>query len=315
MTDSIPLAAPIARTGGQATRLSRLWRLYFWPAVFVGPAVLGFLALKLVPVVASFVIGLTDWRVGTGANFVGLEHYRHMLFEDPLVWKSLWVTLQFTVLSVPVTMVVALAFALLINQKLPFVGVFRTVFYLPSIMPVVATSVLWLWIFNPDLGLLNGLLQSLGLPKSKWLYSEASVLPSLALMAVWGVGPMMLIFLAGLQGVPRDLYEAMDVDGGNTVHKFLHVTIPMLTPTILFNLVIGVIGALQAFIQASIMTEGGPNNSSLFLVFYIYRTGFQESNMGYASALSAGLFLITVAIGYLILRTSRHWVFYQGAAR
>ncbi len=297
---------------GQASRLSRLLHEYLWPALFVGPAVIGFLGFKLIPILASFVIGLTDWRVSQAPNWVGIDNFQRLLFADPLFWKSMGVTLGFTALSVPATMAAALGLALLINMRLPAVGILRTIFYLPSIMPVVATSVLWLWLFNPDLGLLNAGLRLFGLPKSLWLYGESTVLFSLVLMSLWGIGPMMIIFLGGLQGIPRDLYEAVDIDGGNTWHKFRNITLPILTPTILFNLVIGTVATLQSFTQAAIMTEGGPNNASLFIVFYIYRTAFQFSQMGYASAMSWVFFVITCTIGFLLLGTSRRWVFYYG---
>lgn len=297
---------------GQASRLSRLWAEYFWPAVFAGPAIIGFLSFKLIPIGASFLIGLTDWRVSAAPNWIGLANFQKLLFDDPLFWKSLGVTFSFTAMSVPTTMVVALGFAMLINLRMPAVGVLRTIFYLPSIMPIVATSVLWLWLFNPDLGLLNAGLRAVGLPKSQWLYAESSVLPSMVIMSLWGIGPMMIIFLGGLQGIPRDLYEAVEIDGGNSWDKFWNITLPILTPTILFNLVIGVIATLQSIVQAAIMTEGGPNNASLFIVFYIYRTAFNFSQMGYASAMSWVFFVITCTIGFLILGSSRRWVFYYG---
>lgn len=297
---------------GQASRLSRLWGEYCWPALFAGPAIIGFLSFKLIPIAASFLIGLTDWRVSAVPNWVGFANFHKILFDDPLFWKSLGITLGFTLMSVPTTMIVALLFAMLINLRMPAVGVLRTIFYLPSIMPIVATSILWLWLFNPDLGLLNAGLRALGLPRSQWLYGEGSVLPSLAIMNLWGIGPMMIIFLGGLQSIPRDLYEAVDIDGGTGWDKFWNITLPILTPTILFNLVIGVIATLQSFVQAAIMTEGGPNNASLFIVYYIYRTAFSFSQMGYASAMSWVFFVITCTIGFLILGTSRRWVFYYG---
>ncbi len=223
-----------------------------------------------------------------------------MLFHDPLFWKSLWVTSLYAIVGVPTALGFAFALALLLNEKTPGQRLFRTLFYLPSIMPTIAVSVLWLWILNPDLGLLNGLLDQIGLPHLQWLASETLVLPTLILMSLWNVGPMMIIFLAALQDVPRQLYEAVAIDGGGPWSRLRHVTIPMVTPAILFNLVIGLVGALQTFTQAYVMTDGGPNNSSLFLVFYIYREGFKESNMGYASALSWGLFAIIAVLSLLV---------------
>src|SRR5690606_13995213 len=164
-------------------------------------------------------------------------------------------------------------------------------FYLPSIVPFIASSYLWLWLFNPDFGLLNAILRPLGITGAKWIFASNSVLPSLALMSLWGVGGTMLIFLAALQGVPRQLYEAVEVDGGNAWHKLIHVTIPIMTPAIFFNFVLGVIGTLQTFTQAYVMTGGGPNNASLFYVLYLYRKAFGQLSMGYASAL-AGILLL-----------------------
>ena len=209
-------------------------------------------------------------------------------------------------------MAFAFALALLLNSKIPALGLFRTLFYLPSIIPIIASSVLWLWMFNPDFGLFNAGLDLIGLPRQRFIYEEGQVIPSLVFMSMWSVGPMMIIFLAGLQDVPNQLYEAVDIDGGNGWHKLWHITIPMMTPTILFNLLISIVAALQTFVQAFIMTEGGPNNASLFIVFYIYRKAFQEQQMGYASALAWALFVVICILSYLVFRTSRHWVFYHG---
>ena len=289
----------------------RAYGQLFWGLVCVGPSLLGFLLWKLLPILASFAVALTDWRVAASPHWVGLANFRHMLFDDPLFWKSLGVTSLYGLVSVPTTMALAFALALLLDTKLPGQRVFRTLFYLPAMMPTIAVSVLWLWLFNPDLGLLNAMLERLGLPHLQWLTSERLVLPSLLLMNLWNVGPMMVIFLAALQGVPRTLYEAVQLDGGGAFRRLIHITIPMITHAILFNLVISLIGALQTFTQAYVMTDGGPNNSSLFLAFYIFREGFRESNMGYASALSWGLFGIIAVLSFLVLGSSKHWVYYE----
>lgn len=308
--DALSIAGPASKR--RAAGLPRHRSQAFWAAICVGPAVLGFLLFKVTPIAASFVIALTNWSVANQPSFVGLANFER-LYQDRLFWKSLSVTGLYTVLSVPASLVFALLLAILLNQKLPGQRAFRTVFYLPSVMPVIVTSVLWLWMFNPDLGLLNAVLQPFGGPKLQWIYSEGAVLPSLVFMSIWHVGPMMIIFLAGLQGVPRTLYEAVEIDGGGAYARFRHVTLPMLTPTILFNLVISTIGALQTFTQSYVMTDGGPNNASLFMVFYIYRTAFRESNMGYASALSWVLFVIIALISFLLLKTSNRWVYYEGS--
>jgi multiple sugar transport system permease protein len=182
-------------------------------------------------------------------------------------------------------------------------------------MPTIAVSVLWLWILNPDLGLLNALLGQIGLPHIPWLASETLVLPTLILISLWNLGPMMIIFLAALQDVPQQLYDAVSVDGGGAWARLRHVTIPLITPAILFNLVIGLFAALQTFTQAYVMTDGGPNNANLFLVFYIYREGFRNSNIGYASALSWGLFAIIAVLSAIVFTSAKRWVHYEGGER
>ncbi|HWJ74141.1 MAG TPA: sugar ABC transporter permease [Kaistia sp.] len=312
--EAIEIAAAAPRPVAPARHLPRHRGQLAWAALFVGPAVFGFLFFKLVPILASFVIALTNWTVANTPSFVGSANFERLL-ADRLFWKSLGVTAYYAAFSVPASMAFALLLAMLLNQKLPGQRLFRTIFYLPSVMPVIVTSVLWLWMFNPDLGLLNALLADIGLPKAHWIYSEGGAIPSLVFMSIWHVGPMMIIFLAGLQGVPRTLYEAVEIDGGGALARFRHVTLPMLTPTILFNLVISTIGALQTFTQSYVMTDGGPNNASLFMVFYIYRTAFKDTNMGYASALAWVLFVIIAAISFLLLKTSNRWVYYEGGNR
>lgn len=301
------------RSATAKSRLSkRQRRELYWGLGFVSLAVGGFVLLKIVPIVASFVISLTDWNVARAPSFIGFDNYARMLTADPLFWKSLWVTAYYSLFSVPVSMAFAFALAMLLNNKIPALGLFRTLFYLPSIIPIIASSILWLWMFNPDFGLFNAGLDLIGLPRQRFIYEESQVIPSLVFMSMWSVGPMMIIFLAGLQDVPNQLYEAVEIDGGNAWHKLWHVTIPMMTPTILFNLLISIVAALQTFVQAFIMTEGGPNNGSLFIVFYIYRKAFQEQQMGYASALAWALFLLICALSILVFRTSHRWVFYHG---
>lgn len=307
-----PLAAqPPRRRGlGRQRRREALWGV-----LCVAPAVLGFLLWQLGPIVASLLIAFTDWNIAGTPEWIGGANFREMFTQDPLFWTSLRVTAVYTLGSVPLGIALAFALALLLNQKIVGLPVFRTIFYLPSIVPVIASSVLWLWLFNPDFGLLNAALEGLGLPRSGWIYSETMVLPSLILMSLWGVGPMMIIFLAGLQGVPKQLYEAVDVDGGTGLHKLWHITLPMVTPTILFNLILSIIGTMQTFTQAYITTGGGPNNASLFYVLYLYRKAFQESEMGYASALAWVLFVIIAVLSFFVLRTSGRWVYYEGGER
>jgi len=283
-----------------------------WGVLCVAPAVLGFLIWQLGPIVASLLIAFTDWNIAGSPNWIGVQNFQRMFTQDALFWKSLRVTAVYTLGSVPLSIIFAFFLAVLLNQKIKGLPVFRTIFYLPAIVPVIASSILWLWLFNPDFGLLNAAADLLHLPRSQWIYGEGSVIPSLILMSLWAVGPMMIIFLAGLQGVSRQLYEAVAIDGGNALHKLWHITVPMVTPTILFNLVLAIIGAMQTFTQAYIMTQGGPNNASLFYVLYLYRKAFQDSDMGYASALAWVLFIIIAVLSFAVLRTSNRWVYYEG---
>jgi len=213
---------------------------------------------------------------------------------------------------VPASILFSLFLALILNSNIRFRNLFRSVFYIPAIVPAVATSMIWLWLMNPDFGLINSILKSMGLPKMLWLFSEKTVIPSLVLVGLWGTGGTMVIFLAGLQGIPRQYYEAIDVDGGNWIHKLINITLPLLSPTIFFNTVMAIISSSQIFTQAFVMTDGGPNNASLFYVLYLYREGIQRSNMGYASALAWILFLIILVVTMLVFRLQNRWVYYEG---
>ena len=307
------------RAGGKLQRPPRMSarrrREALWGIALAAPAILGFLLWQLGPILGSLAIAFTDWRIVGTPSWVGVSNFAHMFTQDPLFYKSLSVTVIFSIVSVPLRLLVAFALALLLNTKVRALPVFRTIFYIPSLVPIIASSVLWIWLFNPDFGLLNAILTPLGFPKLQWIYDSSTVLPSLILMSLWDVGPLMIIFLAGLQGVPRQLYEAVRIDGGNAWHRLRHVTIPMVTPTILFNLILSIISAMQTFTQGYVMTSGGPNNASLFYVLYLYRKAFQESQMGYASALAWVLFIIIAILSVLVFRSSSRWVFYEGGAR
>lgn len=281
--------------------------------LFTAPAVIGFIALTLVPMIVSLFLSFTDYSGFNMPKFTGLANYQKMFSgEDLFFYKSLKATAYYTLLSVPASIIFSFAIALLLNSDIKFRAFFRTVFYIPTIVPAVATAVIWLWILNPDFGLVNTLLMKLGLPVSSWLFDEKSVIPTIVLIGLWGTGGTMVIFLAGLQDIPRHYYEAIDVDGGNSFHKLFNITIPLMTPTIFFNAIMAIIGSFQIFTQAYIMTNGGPNDASLFFVFYLYREAFQRSNMGYASALAWILFIIIVIFSAIILRTQNKWVYYEG---
>jgi len=292
--------------------LSRSQRRWGW--LFAAPAIVGFLAFTFGPMVASLVIGMTDWTIGAPAKFIGLGNFI-TISQNDLFWKSLSATGYYAVLAVPGGVIVAFLVAALLNRARRGRGVFRTIYYLPVLVPPVASAVLWLWIFNPDSGLANSVLKALGLPPSNWVYDESTAVPSVALMTIWGFGNMALVFLAGIQGVPRDLYEAAECDGANGLQRMWHITVPAISPIILFNVITGMIAAVQVFDPAYVMTQGGPNNATLFYVYYLYTKAFSDAQLGYACALAWILFLVILVVTLILFRTSRAWVFYEGDSK
>jgi multiple sugar transport system permease protein len=282
-----------------------------WAIFLVLPAILGFFIWQIGPMIANFVISFTEWGVGSSPKFIGFANYKELFFDDFIFKKSMGVTFYFAIGSVIASGITAFIVALLLNQQIKFKPIFRTVYFLPAIIPLVASSTVWMWLFNPNFGLLNHLLGLLGLPGSEWIYGETTAVPSLILMTMWSMGQTMIIFLAGLQGIPRQLYEAVEIDGGGWWARFAHVTIPMMTPTIFFHIVMGLIGSFQAFVQPYLMTQGGPNYATMFAVYYIYNNAFFYQRMGYASAIATILFLIILGFTLLIFATSNRWVYYE----
>jgi len=283
-----------------------------WGWFFAGPAILGFLGFTLGPMISSIYLSMTDSTLGFDGNWVGFANYIRIFTTDPFIWISLRVTFTFVAISVPLNISMAFFVALLLNTEgLKGVRYFRTIAYLPSIVPGVATAFLWRWILNQR-GLLNHVLEAVGIPGQNWFFDERLVLPSFAIMGIWGIGGNMVIFLAGLQGVSRSLYDAIEVDGGGIFAKFRYATLPMMTPTLFFTLIMGIIGTLQTFVGALLITEGGPNNASLFFGWHIYRTAFINFNMSYAAALSWVMFVIVFFFTAIIFATSKHWVYYEG---
>ncbi|HJZ49433.1 MAG TPA: sugar ABC transporter permease [Roseiflexaceae bacterium] len=278
--------------------------------LFIAPVVLGYLIWVAGPMLMAIWLSLTEWNLLQPPKYVGLSNYQ-LMFQDELFWKSLSVTLYFTLVSVPLSLAISFAVALLMNVKVRGIAVFRTLFYLPSIVPAVASAVLWVWVLNSEFGLLNFLLRTLGLPKVLWLQDPHTAMPSLILMSLWGIGGTMVIYLAGLQGIPQHLYEAAEIDGANYWNRFRHVTIPMMSPVIFFNLVIGLIAALQTFTQGYLITRGGPQNSTLFYGLYIYRSAFQDYKMGYAAALSWVLFTLVLLLSLFVFRHLGRLVYYE----
>ncbi len=280
--------------------------------LLISPWIIGFLVFTLGALVFSLIISFYNTDLMSPSKFIGLDNYKEMLFDDELFWQALKVTTLYTLGVVPVQVGLGLAVALLLNQKVRGLGVWRTVFYVPSVVSGVAVAMIWIWFFHPDFGLFNAILASFGIKGPSWLYSETWALPSLIITSIWNIGPGMLIFLAGLQSIPKEMYEAAQLDGATAWRQFTHITIPMLSPQILFNSIIGIIGSYQVFTTSFVMTEGGPNNATLTMVLYLYRRGFLLARFGYASALAWVLFLIIMVFTLFTLRSSRSSVFYGG---
>ena len=274
------------------------------------PWIIGFILLAGGPMLFSLVMSFCDFDVINPARFIGLENYASMLQDDELFWKALGNT-AYMLVGVPLGMIVSLLMAMLLNAKVRGMAVWRTFFYLPAIVPMVAASILWIWIFNPQGGFLNWAISLVGLPGPLWLQSQQWSKPAIILMGLWGAGGGMIIWLAGLKGISPALYEAADVDGANACQKFWHITLPQLTPYIFFNLIMGVIGTFQIFGQAFIMTQGGPVNSTLFFVYYLFNNAFRYGHMGYAAAMAWFLFVIVFVLTLVQMRLSKRWVHYE----
>lgn len=286
--------------------------------LYVSPFIVGFVLFSALPMLASLVLSLTDFdpREPDEINFIGLGNYARLL-NDPVVAQSLWVTLRFALMVVPLTLAFALGVALLVNSKL-LAGrnVFRTLFYLPMQIPIVASTLVWIGVLHATTGWLNISLGAVGIDGPNWLQSTTWVGPALALMGLWGIGNMMLIFLAGLQGVPSELYDAAKVDGAGPVASFRHVTLPQISPVLFYNLIIALIAAFQYFTQAYVISNGrgDPDRATLFFNLNLYRQAFGFFNMGYASALAWVLVVIVLGLTIVLFRTSRSWV-YEGGGR
>lgn len=276
------------------------------------PWLIGFCFFLLIPTIISLCTSFTDYSLLSKPKFVGLRNYVKM-FTDPLVGKSLLITLYYTFLSVPLTLILGFVLALLLNHKIHGQAFFRTLYYLPSILNGVAVGLLWRQVFNPDFGILNYMLNLLfPVGKIEWLNNANLVIPSLVLVQLWGVGRTMVVNLAGLQNIPTALYESAQIDGCPAWRRIFHITIPMMTPILFLNLITGLISAFRTFTNAYVMTGGGPNKASLFYMLYLYQNAFQNYRMGYASALSWILFIILLAFTYVLFRTSRFWVYNEG---
>jgi multiple sugar transport system permease protein len=279
--------------------------------LFLSPWLIGFVVFLLGPMISSIFLSLTDYKMLRPPVWIGLANYERM-FTDQFVWHSLRVTMSYTGIAVPLGLVTAMAVAVLLNQKIFASGVFRTIFYLPSVISGVAVALVFSWIFNYRFGILNFFLSLGGIEGPNWLGSPKYALWAFVLMSLWGIGANVVIYLAGLQGVPVSLHEAATIDGAGPWTRFWKITIPLITPVILFTLVMGVIGTFQTFTQAYIMTGGGPANATLFYLLYLYRNAFNWFEMGYASALAWLLFVIIMICTVILWASSARWVYYEG---
>ncbi len=279
---------------------------------FTSPWVLGFLSFGIYPIIISFYYSLCQYDVLREPMFIGLENYRTILYEDAYFWKTIWNTLYYTIFRVPINIFLSLLIAILLNRTLKASGLIRATFFLPSLISGVALSVIWIWIFNPQIGLLNTILAFFGLNGPLWLQDENWSKLSLVIMSTWSIGGgRMLVFLAALQNVNPNLYEALKLDGGNDLQCFWHITLPLISPVIFLWSVIEVIASMQIFTEAFIMTKGGPLESTLFYNLYLYNQAFENFNMGYASALAWILLVITLIITLAQFRLSKKYVYYD----
>lgn len=279
--------------------------------LFISPWLIGFVAFTAWPFLRSIYLSFTRYNIVTEPKWVGTANYKMLLTQDELFWKSAWVTVKYAAISVPLSIVAGVGLALLLNSNVRGIAVFRTIFYLPSIVPTVATSVLFIWLLNPNIGLINRLLALVHIPGPAWINTAPWAFYAMVMIALWGVGGSMVIYLAGLKDIPVHLYEAATIDGANSLRKLRHITIPMMTPVIFFNLIMGIIGAFQAFTQAYVITpNGGPQDSTYFYSLYLYNRAWKYLDMGYASAMAWLLFLVIVVLTGIVFRTQKRWVHY-----
>ncbi len=307
---ALEVSPSTARRGGRWPHLTLAQRRNLNGYLCISPFILGFFLWFIIPAMVAVYLVFHEWNLIAPPEYVGLKNIEH-LFNDSLFWQSLRVTVVYTLLSVPLGLALSFCLALLINIKIPGIAIFRTIYYLPSIVPAVANAVLWAWMLNTEFGLINSILRGVGLTKVRWLQDPAIALPALVLMSLWSVGGSMIIFLAGLQGIPDIYYEAAEIDGAGRWAKMRQITIPMMSPIIFFNLVIGLIGAFQVFTAGFIITDGGPQNSTLFFVLYIYRNAFEYLDMGYAATLSWVLFFVIMALTAVVFKYFGSRVYYE----
>jgi len=275
------------------------------------PWIIGFVAFTAIPIIISIALGFTEWTVTRPPRFIGLDNYIRMFTRDPLFVDSLRATLGYVAVSLPLKLIIGLGLALLLNLQIPGINFFRTVFYIPAVISGVAVSLMWIWLLQPDTGVVNTLLSYIGIQGPKWFWDPNWALPSVALMSVWRVGGASIIYLAGLQNIPAQLYEAAEIDGANAWRRFWRITLPLLTPVIFFQLIIELIDSFKVFTEAFVITRGGPLRATYFFLLYFYDEAFVNFNMGYASALALVLTVIILLTTVFVNYTSKRWVYYE----
>jgi multiple sugar transport system permease protein len=311
-------SVPLRRT---RKRLSLRRREELWGYIFISPWLIGFLIFTLGPMLASLFLSLTHYNITTPPVFVGLANYIKLFTGDPKFWHSLGVTVKYAVIAIPLNLLFGFSLAFLLNQKVPLLAFWRTMFYLPSVIAGVAVAILWSLIFNPRFGILNWGLSLVGIHGPGWLASPDWAVPALVLMSLWSVGGGMIIYLAGLQSIPTALYEAAELDGATRWQQAIRITLPLMSPVIFYNLVIGIIGTFQYFTEVYVLTAtadgglGAPAGSTLFYNVYLYSNAFRYLNMGYASAMAWVLFLVVLLLTLLVFKSSALWVYYEGELR
>ncbi len=303
---------PLFSRGEKRGTLARRENIEGW--LFASPWILGFLIFTLGPMAVSAVLSFAGWDIITPAKWIGLGNVQRFINDDSAL-HALRVTTIYAGVSVPLQIVLGLGIALLLNAKISGLRFYRTIYYLPAVLSGVAVALLWRWIFSKEFGLLNLGLASLGIDGPGWLTDPSWALTALIVMSLWGVGASMVIYLAGLQGIPTELYEAAEVDGAGVLRRFINITLPLLTPVLFFQLIIGIIRSLQVFVQAFIMTDGGPADATLFYVLHLYRNAFLYFRMGYASLLAWVLFIYVLLLTLLVVRSSQAWVYYESESK
>lgn len=311
-----PAGANVCSPGVKLMKMNQLKRFNVLTAyLFLAPAILGLLFYTFLPLLGVIGISLTEWSGLEPPTFVGLDNYLNIFTTDFYFQKSVVATLYFALGAVITGLIYSFSMALLLNRNIPGRGIWRSIFFLPYIVPVIGSSIIWSWMYETNFGVINYFLSLLGFDKIQWLQDEKFAIPSLIMIMVWMSGNLIVIFLAGLQGVPKTYLEAVEVDGGNFWHKFRHITLPLMSPIIFYNFLMSLIANLQGFVPAYSLTKGGPSDSTLLMVYLIYREGFMRNNFGHASALSVLFFIFIALLTGFVFATSRLWTFYESDVR